>query len=187
MGTWAQWNSLNCFSLQLRLSLEFITLCFQLPSDISTLHTNQSPGLIPSPTPPSLTLSLEKAIGLSSLLLRYKALPLTLALSYNPGKSCLQNAPEFASPHSFHGSPSWVVSQPPNWLCPNLSGAYRSFRKMDQCVTLWSAGLMLSRPPPLYLSCLLQLHWTLGAPSTPSPSLVYLRVFVFVALPHLKQ
>lgn len=40
---------------------------------------------------------------------------------------------------------------------------------------------------PLYLSCLLQPHWTLGAPSTPSPSLVYLRVFVFVALPHLKR
>lgn len=145
-----------------RLSSVFITLCFQFPREISTPH-NLKPKFNTSSPPPPLAHQCgpfsAKGNG-SPLLLRYKVLLLILALT--TPQVLLAKCPRIhftsqsplVSPFTGGFSASELALDCAT--VPNLSGAYLSFRKTGQCVTVGSAGLTLSRSSPLHLSsCLL--------------------------------
>lgn len=148
------------FLSPIRLSSVFITPCFQFPREISTPH-NLKPKLNTSSPPPPWPPSAATQCGNGSpLLLRYKVLLLTLALT--TPQVLLAKCPRIHFTSQSPLVPSFTGGFSASELAldcatvPNLSGAYLSFRKMGQCVIVGSAGLTLSRSSPLHLSsCLL--------------------------------
>lgn len=142
------------FLSPVRLSSVFITPCFQFPREISTPH-NLKPKLNTSSPPPPA----PQCGNRSPLLLRYKVLLLTLALT--TPQVLLAKCPRihFTSQSPLPPPTGGFSASELALHCatvPNLSGACLSFRKMGQCVTVGSAGFTLSRSSPLHLSsCLL--------------------------------